>query len=102
MASQAHSFDRAQVGYCKARLAADREIDETRDAMLDQVDDALDAYLAVPSPSASAFADKLRALEAEYGCDWQPRHVRSLLADVAILSRGERDHASQLNSSSRS
>lgn len=80
------TFHQAQVGYAKARLAADNQIDEARESAIEAVDRSLDAFLAAPSRSIGAFADKLRALEAEYGCEWQPRHVKALIADLGIFA----------------
>lgn len=86
MVLQSQTFTRAQVEFCRAALAADREVDDARDRAIARIDEALDAYLGAPSPTPRAFADKLRALEAEYGCNWQPRHISALMADVGILA----------------
>jgi len=59
--------------------------DANLDAATELADVALDALLAAPSRSSSDFAGKLRALEAEYGCEWQPHHMRALMADCKVL-----------------
>lgn len=86
MASQPQTFDRAQVTFCKAQLAAEQQIDEARDRALDQVDDALDALVATPSRSVADFVNKIRALTGEYDCYWQERHIKALIADLGIFA----------------
>jgi hypothetical protein len=61
-------------------------VEETRNRLLEDVDASLDALLASPSSTPRQFADKIRALESEYGCDWQPRHIQSLIADLTVLT----------------
>lgn len=55
------------------------------DQVIRNVDQALDVLMTVPSPSLGAFGEKIRILEAEYGPEAQPRHVRAIYADVAIV-----------------
>jgi hypothetical protein len=86
MASQLPSFHRVLVDYEKARMAADSRIDEARDSAIADVDAALEALLATPSPSPNALAEKLRVLEQEYGIDAQPRHLAALYADARAIA----------------
>lgn len=79
------TFHSALVEYEKARLAGDSQIDEARDIAVASIDTALEAFLAAPSPSPKAFGEKMLLLESEYGLEWQPRHIASLMADVAAL-----------------
>lgn len=58
-----------------------------RDAGIAAVDVALNEFLAAPSAGPSGVLSRVRALASEYGTDWQPRHIRSLLADKAALRR---------------
>jgi hypothetical protein len=60
--------------------------EEERDIAIADVDRALDSLLRAPSPHPGAFGEKLRLLEEEYGHEWQPRHVRALLADLAVFA----------------
>ncbi len=77
-AAEAINAARANVNPAASEAARDRAIGK--------VDDALDALLAAPSRSVADFATKLRTLEAEHGCDWQPRHIKSLIADLAVFA----------------
>jgi hypothetical protein len=52
---------------------------------IDQVDDALDALMAVPSPSIGAFGEKIGILECEYGDQAQPRHIRAIYRDIGRM-----------------
>ena len=59
--------------------------EEDRDAGIAAVDAALDEFLAAPSASPNDLLFKVRALAGEYGTDWQPRHIRALVADEVAL-----------------
>lgn len=80
------TFAEAQSNYRRAQAAADRQTDVQRDRATAAVDGALDAFLSVPSPSPQAFGEKLSALQREYGCDAQPRHLAALYADASALA----------------
>lgn len=75
----AEAFDAARASMISCRSEADR------DAGIAAVDSALDEFLAAPSASSDDLLFKLRALSSEYGTDWQPRHIRALIADEAAL-----------------
>jgi hypothetical protein len=62
--------------------------EDERDAAIENSDSALEVLLSVPSSSSREFGEKLRALELEYGSDWQPRHIAALLGDAALLLQG--------------
>jgi hypothetical protein len=66
----------------KAVLAAN---EEKRASAVADVDDALDALLNAPSSTISDVGAKLRALADEYGCEWQPRHIKGLVADLRLF-----------------
>lgn len=68
----------------RARLAA-KAGERHRETAVESVDQALDELMDVPSPSLGAFGEKVRILESEYGLDAQPRHIRAIYLDVAIL-----------------
>lgn len=91
MASHAQTFEQARSTFYDAHnhLVAARGMpisDHDRDTLNEAADDTLDALLAVPSAIPEQFGKKILALAAEYGDDdWQPRHMRALMADVKGL-----------------
>lgn len=85
-ASGRRVFDGALRNYQRARRAAEMRIDKAHDMAIGNVDAALDAFMATPSPTPRAFGEKLKILEAEYGSDAQPRHIAAIYADARSLT----------------
>jgi hypothetical protein len=85
-------FDDALSDYRRHRAALDAmgdplKSDGWRVDLVEAVDRSLDRLLRTSSPSPSAFLLKLRALQNEYGLEWQPRHAEYLLADSFFFGR---------------